>query len=72
MPILYYILVCLYFDAAIICCRLCMFYFSIYGGAINNNNSGVQSNCDAEKVFEFLESITISNIQLPLWKRSVS
>ena len=27
----------LYSDAVIICC-ICMFYFSKYGGAINNNN----------------------------------
>ena len=36
---LYYILEYLYFDAAIICCK-CLFYFSIYRGAINNNIQG--------------------------------
>ena len=35
MPFTYYILVYLYSDAVIIC--ICMFYFSKYGGAINNN-----------------------------------
>ena len=39
MPFTYYILVYLYYDAVILCC-ICMFYFSKYGGAINNINSG--------------------------------